>query len=234
MEEEVNVSYDKLINMFAFQNVIFNSLYHKLAQTLDNDELKSFLPDLYETINYNYQEQIYSSNIKDNFYRLFSVYREKFRDEDVLNTVNELITILNKSGDENALSFIFDQYEMRFSNQFSKRELRRIYAWNRFELERVVGQSICNDYYFLRELKMSSNDDFLEYASLQSLPLSNLTFMLINYPIFLKNEGLIPKILDLLYSNLERLKNEKLKLPGIKYQTQDCLQKIRKLKLDKS
>lgn len=61
--------------------------------------------------------------------------------------------------------------------------------------------------------------------------------MLYDYPGFLKDEGFMPKILDLLYGNIKQLKDRSTvldeELQSVQYQTEDCLRKIKKYKLDK-
>lgn len=161
------ISYESLLSEFVMENVIFNALYYKVAKTLNDIDLKLLLSELKDAINYNYEEQIYSESIKENLYRLLSIYRERFNDGEILNTVNELITILNKSDDKNAVAFICEEYQIRFFNQFSKKKQRKIYTLNIPEVEKVVYQSICNDYYFLKNLKILNHNQFLGYASMK-------------------------------------------------------------------
>ena len=242
----MEVTKEQLIQTFKNQEMIFSRSYYALAQNFNTSTLEIMLSELKESINYNFENQIYSGLVKQNLYKILHVYQAKFKDTDILDEINELIEKLNKSGEENVNEFLIQHYFMRYSNGYPKKENKKVMI-DPYSKQYFIYNSISNDYDFFKQLLELSNDDFVYRNIFEALPLSNITYLLVNYSNVLKEKELAMKIINLLEANIYagkhdfvtlNRKGEKVHVMStltdvMQCQSKDCLKKIKKLKLDK-
>ncbi len=196
----------------------------------DNDELLKWLNNFSELIKDNYITHILSREIKNNLYSILSIFRNQFSDDSVLNQVNELISLLNQSSEENYVRMITDEFTDRVLCTMPIRKLISFKQDNFGELERIVKTSICKDHNFFVRLTKKTEQEFLGANVGSDWALTNLSNLLINYSEVLREQELIDRITKLLNYNLNLPKKEEPNFGSLQERSKICLRKIKRLK----
>ena len=239
-QEIINVDTSLLLQLFATENIMYDPSYYDKAMTLNDDGLMEVLSILEVNIKHNYEQQIYPSSVKNNLYRLLQIYRDKYKNEAIINKTNELRSILNTSGEDNILDALRKEFRIRFLDIMPNRQRKNYCYCYRDKIETLVNQSISYDYYFFKSLVHEDKKEFIDIQRGRYIPLTNLSNLLYEFPFILKDKTTISKLLELLYENIEiskYLRKKGLNVEGEMEDTKDasnvCIKRIKKLKLDK-
>lgn len=240
MKETINEQVDikTLLAKYELKTIIYDSEVYKEFKNFNDETLKTWLLNLEDVIKLNFEQKIYSKNVKNNLYKLLSIYRERFKEDYILNKVNELITILNKSDETNVYGMLKKEFDIRYMGIVERSLTHKFYDNN--DMESWVTDSICLDYNFLKSLVDDNDVDFLNLAMSDFIYLTSLNYLLTNYSYILKDKKIIDKILKLLKCNMEISKDLKRRgidadgnLEDVYHESKACLKKIKKLKLDR-
>lgn len=229
---------------FFLQTIIFSSLGYDIVNKFDKEYLKKFLKQLQANIEVNLEWKAYSQSTKNNLYKILSLYRDNFKELEILNTINELITMLNKANTDNVENFLLAQFEIRYLNKNNLKKIRKMGQINIFNVEESIYASIANDYFFLESLLSEDDDKFLVDNVCDQLSLASLKYMLEYCPDILQDSKIRKRIFELLecnismakqrcieYENKETNKMDIFIVPNeVNYQSNDCLKKMKKIK----
>lgn len=238
MEEKHTSKIDikELLAKFELNNIVYNSEAYSDFKNFNDETLMTWLLNLEDIIKLNFEQKTYTKNIKDNLYKILSIYRERFKDINVLNKINELITMLNKSSETNAYKMLKYEFDTRYIEIVEKNLARMAKLFNMAEMEEYVTVSICTDYEFLKSLTSEAKDKFLDRAIGNFDYLTSLNYLITLYGHILSDIELLDKIFDLLKCNMEiskYLRKRGLEQDGnledVYYESKVCLKKIKKI-----
>lgn len=238
IKEQIDIK--TLLAKYELKTIIYDSEAYKEFKSFDDETLKIWLSNLEDVIKLNLEQKIYSKNVKDNLYKILSIYRERFKESYILNKVNELITILNKSDETNVYGMLKKEFDIRYMSIAKRSLVRMSKLFDINDIEGFVIDSICSDYNFLKSLVDDNDAIFFDLTSCDFIYLTSLSYLLNHYAYILKDKKIIDKILRLLKCNMEISKDLKQRgleqdgdLEDVYYESKACLKKIKKLKIDR-
>ena len=239
--EIINVDTNLLLNLFSIDNMLHDPSYYDTAINLNDDQLMRMLNIIEASIRDNYEQQVYRTSVKKNLYRLLEIFRDRFKDNDIIDKTNELRLILNSSKETNALELLGEEFRVRYLDIMPKRERKKYRCCYTNVVEDLINRSISYDYYFFNSLIRQDKETFMNTHSGKYIALTNLSNLLHHYPMILKDKMIIDRLLELLNQNIEiskDLRRRGLKsddsVEDIKEESVMCLKRIKKAKLDRS
>lgn len=238
--EIINIDANLLLNLFATENMIYDPSYYDTAINLTDEKLMKVLEIIEVNIKHNYEQQIYRTSVKENLYKLLEIFRDRFKDNDIIDKTNELRLILNSSKEANALEVLGEEFRVRYLDIMPKIKRKKYHYCYTDVVEDLISRSISYDYYFFNSLMRQDKETFMNTNSGKYVSLTNLSNLLYRYPMILKDKMIIDRLLELLNQNIEiskDLRKKGLKIDGsvedIKEESVMCLKRIKKAKLDR-
>ncbi len=238
--EIINIDDNLLLKLFATENIIYDPSYYDIAINLTDEQLMKVLEIIEANIKHNYEQQIYRASVKENLYKLLEIFRDRFKDNDIIDKTNELRLILNLSKETNALEVLREEFRVRYLDIMPKGKRKKYRYCYTDVVEDLISRSISYDYYFFDSLIGQDKENFMNMNSGKYIPLTNLSNLLYRYPMILKDKMIIDRLLELLNQNIEiskDLRKRGLKNDGsvkdTKEQSVMCLKRIKKAKLDR-
>lgn len=239
-ENKEQIDVKTLLAKYELNSVIYDSESYRQLKNFNDETLMTWLLNLEDIIKLNFEQKTFSKNVKDNLYKLLSIYRERFKDSFILNKVNELIIILNKSDETNVYGMLKKEFDIRYISIVERSLVRMSKLFDMNDIENFVTDSICSDYNFLKSLVDDNDATFCDLTSCDLIYLTSLSYLLNHYSYILKDKKIIDKILRLLEYNMETSKDLKQRgidadgdLEDVYYESKSCLRKIQKLRLDR-
>lgn len=204
MDEEIRVKLNKLLEEFEINVIIYNHDFLNKLKEYDDEKLLQILDKLSEPIGINEEIHMYSKLEKDNLYDVLTYYRERFKNEEVYNKVNEYIRILNSSNDQFSGYYYLGQYHVRYGVYEKYRKIAKE-GINIDIIKEKTFASMINDYNFLFQLLYLDSAEFVLNNLGSELAFSNLNNLLFRYCYFILDPTLANKVMALLESNLNNM-----------------------------
>lgn len=234
--EIINIDANLLLNLFTTENMIYDPSYYDTAINLTDEGLMKVFEIIEVNVRHNYEQQIYRASVKKNLYRLLELFRDRFKDNDIINKTNELRSILNLSKEANALEMLSEEFRVRCLDILPKGQRKKYCYCYTNVVDEIVNRSISYDYYFFDSLIRQDKETFMNTHSGQYIPLTNLSNLLYRYPMILKDKVVIDRLLELLNQNIEISKDLRKRgleqdgdLEDVYYESRLCLKKIKKI-----
>ena len=193
---------DKIVRVFALANFFYSSDGYKIIKDLSDEDLLDFYESLRENIIYNQERHIYTSVVKEELYKCLNLYREKAPSNEFLDDVNNLISCLNISTDENSNEFLKNQFLCHYYNISSLKNIRYILK-NIKNYEQNINTMIASDFYVVSDLLDQSIeiDAFIKKYEFQKFPVVTINYLNHCYQELFKQMEIREKAYGLLLQN---------------------------------
>lgn len=228
-QEILNVDKELLRTFFLTQAVAYSGILKPLIHS-NNDELLKWLCNISNIIESNHITHVLSQDVKNTLYKILSMFRDRFNDSNVLNQVNELISLLNQSSEENYTQMMNKEFSDRILNIAPFKNSMKMKKLDWGYLEQIIKSSICKDYGFFLGLIGESESEFLEQNVKSEWALTNISNLIVNYSKFLREQGLIDRIIKLLDYNISSPKTREAVFGSLQDCSRICLKKIKRIK----
>lgn len=190
--------------------MLFDTSFRELLKASSDEELELFMEILKFQIEDNHQKKIYSNIVKENMYELLLIIKHKTTDEKIEKEIKILEDILLDTKNTNVGKFLYKNFYLRFNGLADNFLLHRLTEQNILKLENIINASIVNDFPFFQSLLNDSEEEFIKKHCYDAGCLTNLSFLISEYPTLLKQEDLKNKIQNLLNEVLRISKTKKI------------------------
>lgn len=192
----------KVLEDLTLYNFLFSGEGFKIIKDLSDEDFFDFYAVLKENIIYNKESHIYTPVVKEELYKCLNLYREKAPSEGFLDDVNNLITRLNTSTDENSEEFLKRQFLCHYYNISSLKNIRYILK-NIKDYEQNINTMIASDFYVVLDLldQTLEIDNFIRKYTSQKFPVVTINYLNHCYPELFKQSEVKEKACGLLLQN---------------------------------
>lgn len=193
---------DKIIKNFMLLNFFYSCKGLDIIKTFDANDLFDFYEVLKANIIYNKDSHIYTPIVKEELYKCLNLYKQKAPSEEFLDDVNNLISCLNISTDENSNEFFKSQFLCHYYNVYSLKSIRDILK-NIKDYEDDINDMIASDFYVAFDLlnQTLEIDNFIKKYILQKFPIVTINYLNHCYPELFKQSEVKEKAYGLLLQN---------------------------------
>lgn len=198
---------EQLLKTFVVSHFLFSGNAVDLLKNLDDLEFIDFYKVLKINIMNNAQSHIFTDNVKSVLYKVLNVYRERCKDNSFLEDINNMISVLNTSTDENSEKFLKSQFIAHYNTIIPNNKKVRILN-NIKDFEGIINETLSNDIYLYNSLidsNLSMSEFIMKYLFKDYMPTIN--YLLNCFPELFKQEGIKDKMYGLLLGNSLALKN---------------------------
>lgn len=192
----------KVLEDLTLYNFLFSGEGFKIIKDLSDEDFFDFYAVLRENIIYNKESHIYTPVVKEGLYKCLNLYREKAPSDGFLDDVNNLITCLNTSTDENSDEFLKNQFLCHYYNISSLKNIRYILK-NIKDYEQNINTMIASDFYVVLDLldQTLEIDNFIKKYTSQMFPVVTINYLNHCYPELFKQGEVKEKACGLLLQN---------------------------------
>ena len=192
----------KVLEDLTLYNFLFSGEGFKIIKDLSDEDFFDFYAVLRENIIYNKESHIYTPIVKEELYKCLNLYREKAPSDGFLDDVNNLITCLNTSTDENSDEFLKNQFLCHYYNISSLKNIRYILK-NIKDYEQNINTMIASDFYVVLDLldQTLEIDNFIKKYTSQMFPVVTINYLNHCYPELFKQGEVKEKACGLLLQN---------------------------------
>lgn len=194
----LDVGSDDLIIHFYIRTLVYNHSSDDWFNTVDNNQLCFWLNNLDTFIRSGVKNNIFSLDIKNNLYRILSTFRDRSNDFSILNQVNELVSLLNKSSEKGYARMMVDEFTTRVLRISPLKKLIKRIPPDWECLEEMIIVSFMNDFNFFLGLTRCSESAFLELNIGSDLAPASIINLLIKHSWILREQALTDRIIKLL------------------------------------
>ena len=225
----MEVDKEMLGQYFYTRAIIYDDSF-KLFYNSSGNKIQTWLDNLSKLIYDNDKTHTLSMTVKDKLYKILSIFREKTDDFNILNQINELISLLNKSSEENYVQMITDEFANRVLNitPLNKIIEMKFRSWDL--KEQMVTISFMEDSIFFIELTKTSESKFLKENIGSEIALPSISNLLVNHSEILKEPLIMDRIVKLLNYNIASPRPENSVFGNLQDSSKICLKKIKKIK----
>lgn len=219
--------------------MLFDASFREVLKMVGDEELEPVMEILKLQIEDNYKNEIYSNIVKENIYELLLIIKYRTNDERMKQEINILEDILLDTKNTNVGKFLYKNFYLLFNGLADNFLLHRLTEQNILKLENIINTSIVNDFPFIKSLLNDSEEEFIQKHCYNASYLTNLSFLISEYPSLLKQENLKNKIQSLLDEVLRISKMKKIECvfegktqmveipPQMKRKTKSCMKLIK-------
>ena len=192
----------KILKNLSLYNFLFSGKGFKIIKDLSDEDFFDFYAVLKENIIYNQESHIYTPVVKEGLYKCLNLYRKKAPSEEFLDDVNNLISCLNISTDENSEDFLKNQFLCHYFNISSLKNIRYILK-NIKDYEQNINTMIASDFYVVLDLldQTLEIDNFIKKYKSQMFPVITINYLNHCYPELFKQGEVKEKACGLLLQN---------------------------------
>lgn len=192
----------KVLEDLTLYNFLFSGEGFKIIKDLSDEDFFDFYAVLKENIIYNKESHIYTPVVKEELYKCLNLYREKAPSDGFLDDVNNLISCLNTSTDENSDEFLKNQFLCHYYNISSLKNIRYILK-NIKDYEQNINTMIASDFYVVLDLldQTLEIDNFIKKYTSQMFPVVTINYLNHCYPELFKQGEVKEKACGLLLQN---------------------------------
>lgn len=192
----------KVLKDLTLYNFLFSGEGFKIIKDLSDEDFFDFYAVLRENIIYNKESHIYTPIVKEELYKCLNLYKQKAPSNEFLDDVNNLISCLNISTDENSNEFFKSQFLCHYYNVYSLKSIRDILK-NIKDYEDDINDMIASDFYVAFDLldQTLEINNFIKKYILQKFPIVTINYLNHCYPELFKQGEVKEKACGLLLQN---------------------------------
>lgn len=201
---------DKLFKSYIYASDLNNVLNYSNEESVifKNDNLLVYLEELAkENLEFEYLDDFTKNNIFSllELLRYSIVYKKRDNYNELIERINNIILMLNRSGDINVFDFYFDEIKSRF--YFSKKFIEKIEKGTIELVPEEIRAMISNDILMLLNLNADQKefDSVFEDLVENEYVLYSIRRMLDENPDMFKDEIIYKRVHDILKYNLNVL-----------------------------
>lgn len=201
---------EEIIQHFNLYYFIYSMEGSSLLKKMNDTEFFAFYDVMESIIKYNYLNNIFDGDIKRELYSCLGLYREKTKDETLLERINELITLLNKSNDVNFDDYFQKQFICHANNICTHKQIEEVlenFIDYKQQIYKIMANDVCLVSYLIDE--ELSIEEFIKTFLGKEYPMFTINYLINCYPELLKQEEIKEKINGLLLENSLFIKNYK-------------------------